>query len=133
VHDTIAYKLNPPIDAGTLDSLYGAAWPAHTPGFDFARVLSRSVAYVSAFDGARLVGSVYVAWDGAQHAFLLEPTVHPEYQHRGIGSELVRRATGAWRDAGCDWLHVDFEPRLAAFYDACGFTPTPAGLIRLRA
>ncbi len=34
--------------------------------------------------------------------------------------------------AGCEWLHVDFEPELAPFYfDACGFRPTDAGLIHL--
>ena len=36
-------------------------------------------------------------------------------------------------EAGCEWLEVDFEERLTAFYlDACGFRPTPAGLIQLR-
>ena len=31
--------------------------------------------------------------------------------------------------AGCDWLHVDYEPHLAAFYtEACGFSSTSAGL-----
>jgi len=30
------------------------------------------------------------------------------------------------------WLHVDFEPHLAAFYlGACGFQSTSAGLIHL--
>jgi hypothetical protein len=39
---------------------------------------------------------------------------------------------GAARAAGCEWLHVDFGEHLAAFYvGACGFRPTPAGLIRL--
>ena len=36
------------------------------------------------------------------------------------------------RGRGCAWLHVDFEESLASFYvDACGFRPTPAGLIEL--
>jgi hypothetical protein len=31
-----------------------------------------------------------------------------------------------------EWLHVDFEDHLRGFYfDACGFTPTNAGLIEL--
>ncbi len=34
--------------------------------------------------------------------------------------------------AGCEWLHVDFDPGLAPFYfDACGFECTDAGLIHL--
>jgi hypothetical protein len=36
------------------------------------------------------------------------------------------------RSAGCEWLHVDFDEDLRAFYiEACGFTPTPAGVIDL--
>ncbi|MDP9242624.1 MAG: hypothetical protein M3O84_05550 [Actinomycetota bacterium] len=35
-------------------------------------------------------------------------------------------------DAGCEWLHVDFDDHLRSFhFDACGFTPTNAGLIAL--
>ena len=39
----------------------------------------------------------------------------------------------AWaRSAGCEWLHVDFEDHLhGVYFDACGFTPTNAGLIEL--
>src|SRR4029077_14353540 len=129
---TLEYKLNPALDNEALNALYAVAWPNHT-WFEFAPVFSRAVAYVMAFDQGRLVGSVYVAWDGAQHAFLLEPTVHPKWRHRGIGAELVRRAADAARDAGCDVLHVDYEAALAPFYEACGFVPTAAGLIRLRA
>lgn len=37
------------------------------------------------------------------------------------------------RAAGCEWLHVDFLDELTPFYfDACGFRPTAAGLVRLR-
>ena len=36
-------------------------------------------------------------------------------------------------EAGCEWLHVDFDADLEPFYfDACGFRPTKAGLIHLR-
>jgi GNAT superfamily N-acetyltransferase len=53
-------------------------------------------------------------------------------RRRGIGVELVRVAEREARAAGCEWLHVDFEDHLRAFYfDACGFTPTNAGLIEL--
>ena len=73
-----------------------------------------------------------VAWDGRDHAFLLDPRVHPDYRNRGIGSEMVRRALMAAAGAGCEWLHVDYAPELARFYATCGFEPTQAGLIRLK-
>lgn len=79
-----------------------------------------------------LVGFVNVAWDGGDHAFLLDTKVAGEYQRRGIATELVRRAAAAAGAAGCEWLHVDFEDGLAPFYfGACGFRPTAAGLIHL--
>jgi len=37
-----------------------------------------------------------------------------------------------WRVGGCEWLHVDFDDELRAFYlDAYGFEPAAAGVIRL--
>ncbi len=79
-----------------------------------------------------LVGFVNVAWDGADHAFLIDTKTRGDWQHRGVGTEVVRRAARHAKAAGCEWLHVDFEPDLAPFYfDACGFRRTDAGLIHL--
>lgn len=95
-------------------------------------MLERSLTWVTAFDAGQLVGFVNVAWDGGLHAFLLDTTVHPDWQRRGIGTRLVQEAIRATRDtAGVEWLHVDFEPHLTDFYAGCGFTPTSAGLLRL--
>jgi GNAT superfamily N-acetyltransferase len=83
-------------------------------------------------DGA-LVGFVKVIWDGDVHAFLLDTMTAASAQHQGIGTELVATAMREAREAGCEWLHVDFEPHLATFYfEACGFRPTDAGLIQLK-
>jgi len=87
--------------------------------------------HYGAYDAGRLVGFVKLAWDGGDHAFVLDTTVHPEYQRRGIGRLLVRRAAGVAEENGVEWLHVDYEPHLEGFYARCRFRPTPAGLIRL--
>jgi ribosomal protein S18 acetylase RimI-like enzyme len=79
-----------------------------------------------------LVGWVNVAWDGAGHAFILDTIVAGTHRRRGIATRLVAAGTAGARDAGCEWLHVDFEDHLTAFYfDACGFSATKGGLIRL--
>lgn len=113
-----------------MGALWSAAWDDHKP-VDFAPVFARSLVYICAYDGERLVGFVNVATDGDVHAFLLDTTVHPDVQRRGLGRELVRRATAAARERGCVWLHVDYEAHLDGFYKGCGFQPTLAGLIRL--
>jgi GNAT superfamily N-acetyltransferase len=83
-------------------------------------------------DDGSLIGFVNVAWDGGDHAFLIDTKVRPDHQRQGIGTELVRIAARNAKAAGCEWLEVDFEEALAPFYlGACGFAPTPAGLLHL--
>lgn len=91
-----------------------------------------SLGWVCARAGRELAGFVNVLGDGGAHAFVLDTMVAEVHRRRGIGRALVETAAGEARAAGCEWLHVDFEPHLQAFYlDACGFRATPAGLIRL--
>jgi GNAT superfamily N-acetyltransferase len=97
------------------------------------RLCEHSLSWVDAHDErGRLIGFVNVAWDGGTHAFALDVVVDPVHQRRGVGRELVARAAREAAAAGCTWLHVDFEVRLTDFYlGACGFTPSPAGVLRL--
>jgi predicted N-acetyltransferase YhbS len=75
---------------------------------------------------------VNVAWDGGAHAFLLDTTVAVRAQRQGVATDLVRRAMDGAREAGCEWMEVDFEPHLSQFYlERCGFQTTAAGLLKL--
>lgn len=145
VYNSLVYKCGANIFNEDLNALFAAAWPQHTPR-DFQPILRHSLTYITAHadilcptDSAsspcsaheRLIGFVNVAWDGGIHAFLLDTTVHPQWQRRGIGRELVRRAVDAAHAAHIRWLHVDYAPPLDSFYRACGFRATHAGLIDL--
>jgi len=80
--------------------------------------------------GSELVGFANVPWDGFAHAWLQDVMVAGTARHRGIGVAVVHAARDAVQRAGCEHLHVDFDSDLANFYvEACGFTPTAAGLI----
>ncbi len=128
--ETIDYRVSAPVDGPSLDALMDAAWPDHAR-MDPEVLRRHSAGWVCAYDGDDLVGFVNVAWDGATHFFLLDTTVAPSHQRRGIGLGLVERAATLSRDRGGDWLHVDHDADLTPFYEACGFTTTPAGLIGL--
>ncbi|WP_336800547.1 GNAT family N-acetyltransferase [Kaistia sp. MMO-174] len=114
-----------------MDRLSRVAWQAEGPA-DPRAILSRSLVHLGAYAEGALVGFVNVAWDGGIHAFLLDPTVHPDHGRKGLGTRLVRRAAELAAARGAAWLHVDYEPHLAGFYRACGFRPTEAGLMRLQ-
>ena len=95
-------------------------------------VAQHSLGWVVARDGDVLVGFVNVVWDGLVHAWLQDTMVSAAAGRRGIGTQLVATARDAAREAGCEYLHVDFEPHLTSFYiESCGFISTPAGVMQL--
>jgi GNAT superfamily N-acetyltransferase len=92
-----------------------------------------SLGWVVARDETMLVGFVNVVWDGLVHAWLQDTMVANTARGRGIGTAMIAVARQAASKAGCEWLHVDFDEDLRAFYiDACGFTPASAGLFPLQ-
>jgi GNAT superfamily N-acetyltransferase len=133
----IDYRWRGEFDNAEVHVLHAEAFD--TPVFDESEwnwrelVAAHSLGWVVARDGQRLVGFVNVAWDGLVHAWLQDTMVAAKARGRGIGTELVAVAREAARDAGCEWLHVDFEDHLRGFYlGACGFRPTAAGIIALQ-
>ena len=122
-------EISPKVSADQLNDLFREAWPDHVDR-DFSH-LSKSLGFVCAYSEDRLVGFVNVAWDGASHAFLLDTTVHPQYQKKGIGLALIVEARALCGTKGIEWLHVDYESDLEPFYKSAGFVPTKAGLIRI--
>ncbi|MCL2732822.1 MAG: GNAT family N-acetyltransferase [Actinomycetia bacterium] len=130
--ETISYTWRGPITDEEMVDLV-RSHGGHTVTGWWNTIREHSLGWVAAreTDGT-LVGFVNVAWDGGDHAFLIDTKTRGSHHHRGIGTALVRLATTHARAAGCEWLHVDFEPALRPFYfDACGFRPTDAGLIHL--
>ena len=107
--------------------------PSPAEEWDWQRLVSQhSLGWVVARRDETLVGFVNVVWDGLTHAWVQDLMVDGAAQRSGVGSQLVARCKDAAVAAGCGYLHVDFEPHLEGFYiEACGFTPTLAGLMRL--
>ncbi|TDD44844.1 GNAT family N-acetyltransferase [Kribbella antibiotica] len=131
---SVEFVVRFPVDDQVLSALHAAAFdgpPEVTPWAE--RLERRALSWIGAFSNDVLVGFVQLCWDGGAHAFVLDTAVHPEFGRQGIGQRLVAAAAEEARKAGCEWLHVDFEPHLTAFYlEACGFRPTDAGLLKLR-
>jgi GNAT superfamily N-acetyltransferase len=132
VSQRIEYRWRGPVTDTEMVALVAAHGGRAAAGW-WDQVRPYSLGWVTArLPGGSLVGFVNVAWDGGDHAFLLDTKVAGAHQRRGIATALVGQAVRHAKATGCEWLHVDFEQHLAAFYfDACGFRPTPAGLIHL--
>jgi ribosomal protein S18 acetylase RimI-like enzyme len=131
--DAIDYVWRGAFDNAELNTLHAEAFVHAVRDDDWRDQAERhSMGWVCARASGELVGWVNVAWDGATHAFVLDTIVAVRARRRGIGVAMVGMAVEQARMAGCEWLHVDFDDELEPFYvEACGFTPTPAGLIAL--
>jgi GNAT superfamily N-acetyltransferase len=129
----VAFAWRGDFDSADVEALHAEGFDHRPVAHDwFGQVSRHSLGWVCAHSEGQLVGFVNVAWDGAGHAFVLDTVVRASARRRGVGAGLVALATEHARAAGCEWLHVDFEPQLHGFYlGACGFTAAQAGLIRL--
>lgn len=127
--DDVRYTRRQDLDPDALGALFDAAWG--NPKVGYYKVFDHSFTWIAAWLGERLVGFVNVAWDGDVHLFLLDTTVHPDVQRRGIGSRLVTEAIDACRGHG-EWLHVDADQVLMDhLYRPCGFDAAAAGVLPL--
>lgn len=73
----------------------------------------------SAWDEDRLVGMICAMDDGIMNAYVHYLLVHPDYQLKGIGKELVERVKNHYKDyMRIVVIAYDLE---AKFYEYCGF------------
>jgi ribosomal protein S18 acetylase RimI-like enzyme len=123
--------------SGEVNMLHAAAF--HTRVYsdeewDWAALAARwSLGWCTARVDGELVGFVNVLTDGLVHAWLQDVMVSPLHRRLGIGRRLVALAVEQCREAGCEWLHVDYDDDAIEFYErTCGFQPTNGGLRALR-
>jgi hypothetical protein len=132
--EDLAVEWRGPFTNEELNALHAEAFSHRLLKDDWwSQVNRHSLGWVCLRRGDRLIGFVNVAWDGGVHAFLLDTLVTAAERRRGHAAKMVDVAAKQAKVAGCEWLHVDFDPHLRPFYfGACGFQPTDAGLIALR-
>ena len=133
---TIEIGWRQPFTSAEANQLHAAAFATRLFSDDewdwVDQVTEHSLGWVTARLGSELVGFANLISDGFVHAWLQDVMVDPDHQRTGIGVRLVDEATARSREAGCEWLHVDFDDDVADFYyRRCGFMPTNGGLLEL--
>ncbi|MBW3068664.1 GNAT family N-acetyltransferase [Actinomyces sp. 432] len=127
--------MNGSVDDAELERLHAEAFglEAEVPPPPWAaRLREHSLFWVTTRVETTLVGFVNVLGDGGLHAILMDTCVSPRHQGLGIGTRMVEVAAQEARRRGCRWLHVDYDPPLASFYETgCGMSATSAALLDL--
>jgi GNAT superfamily N-acetyltransferase len=88
---------------------------------DYPTVLEHYDTTVAAYDDEILVGWCAVLSDSIRHGFFVDVIVHPDWQRRGIGRSIVRKAAEQLLNRGITIIHADFSHENALFYERCGF------------
>jgi GNAT superfamily N-acetyltransferase len=131
--DGVVLRWRGPLADDEMVDLVASHGGTPVPGW-WDQIRPHSLGWVAArlADGT-VIGFVNVVSDGGDHAFLIDTKTRGAFQRTRVASRVVKFAAQHAKAAGCEWLHVDFDDDLRAFYfDACGFEPTTAGLINLR-
>jgi GNAT superfamily N-acetyltransferase len=115
-------------DAITADQLRGffVGWPLAPSPRRHLELLRASHAVELALDGDAVVGFVTAISDGILSAFIPLLEVLPDYQHHGIGTQLVRRLLARLDDLYMVDLCCDAG--LEPFYRALGFRTLERGM-----
>lgn len=76
----------------------------------------------------KLIAFGYICGMGLEHGYMEDIIVHPHYQGRGIGVELVKALLKEAEQFGLKIVTVSYEEKNTNFYRMGGFTPGAGGV-----
>lgn len=81
---------------------------------------------VAAYFEDRLVGFGRIISDGIHHALIVDVIVHPEYQGKGIGKEIMDQLIAKCKEHKIRDVQLFSAKDKSAFYERLGFYIRPA-------
>jgi N-acetylglutamate synthase-like GNAT family acetyltransferase len=129
---SIMFKVQhkPALEPAQINALRTAVnWQPST--FDYTLALERSFLYYGVLEHQNLIGFLNVISDGVSYALIVDVMVQPEYQHRGIGRELIQTSIKDLQTANIPRVCVLYDASLRGFYAKLGFTNFEGGMLRL--
>lgn len=126
------YEFDAPVSPAALADLRRAVgWNGMAR--DLADPRLRNAFHLCCFEDGRLIGYAAVVSNSVTDAYIQDVMVHPEYQHQGIGTQLMERVLSRLEQEGVYMVSVIYgdEP-LRAFYERFGFCTMLCGQRELR-
>ncbi|MDD3118658.1 MAG: GNAT family N-acetyltransferase [Victivallales bacterium] len=119
---TIEFRFEPnTIDWNELAELYRVAPLGTRRPAALETVYANSRYKCFAYDGNRLIGAGRALADGADCSYLCDIALHPDYQGRGLGRQLVQHLIRL--SAGHKKIILYANPGREGFYTKLGFRP----------
>lgn len=125
----IHYKENYQIDKSDLEKLYSSvSWAAYTKNLEvLEQAINHSLQVISAWNEDELVGLIRVVGDGFTIIYVQDILVHPDYQDKKIGTELMTKILDNYPEVRQKVLLTEDAPDVRHFYEKFGFTSCDKG------
>lgn len=126
------YQFDAPVSPALLADLREAVgW--NRMEADLADESLRNAFHLCCFDDELLVGYAAVVSNGVTDAYIQDVMVHPHWQRRGVGMELMKRVLERLRDEGVYMVSVIYgDPGLKPLYERFGFQTMLCGQMEMR-
>lgn len=121
----IHYVENPDVTVEDVLPLYETVgWTNYTTKPEMLKAaFENSLHVLAAFtEEGILVGVLRAVGDGASILFIQDILVTPEYQHQGIGTELLQQTLEKYKNVYQIQLTTDNSMKTISFYESNGFT-----------
>ncbi|WP_199715035.1 GNAT family N-acetyltransferase [Acutalibacter sp. 1XD8-33] len=128
----LEYRINPRISPRSIAALRrSVGWGGMEA--ELGNPALRDYLQIACYDGERLIGFLDVVSNGVTDAYIQDVMVHPEYQGKGIGTELMNRAIQRLKAGRIYMISVIYgEEGLRPFYEKFGFSTMLCGQMEAR-
>ena len=88
---------------------------------EYQSPLLTSFYHIAVYEGDKLIGYIDSVSNGVTDAYIQDLMVHPEFQSKGIGTELMRQMIAHLKEKHIYMISVVYEESLRPFYQRFGF------------
>ena len=113
------YKYNETISAKALSDLReSVGWNRMEE--EYGNPLMTSYYHIAVYDKDKMIGYIDCVSNGVTDAYIQDLMVHPEYQGKGIGTELMKQMIAYLKEKRIYMISVVYEESLKPFYEKFG-------------
>lgn len=122
----MVYRYNEAVSAKALSDLReSVGWNRMED--EYNNPLMTSYYHIAVYEDDKMVGYIDSVSNGVTDAYIQDLMVHPDYQGKGIGTELMNQMITYLKENRIYIISVVFEESLKPFYDRFGFSSMLCG------
>ena len=126
----MVYKYNESISSEALADLReSVGWNRMEK--EYGNPFMTSFFHIAVYDEDQLVGYVDSVSNGVTDAYIQDLMIHPDYQGKGLGTDLMKKMIDSLKEKHIYIISVVFEENLKPFYDRFGFNTMLCGQMEM--